>query len=86
MYTSTSKQILSPLAEAVFQLILTISDAEINNDPIPDLTQLARMVEDQTTNLVAVGTRIQNQASSDEAMKKDMPLACGEGKKNLGIV
>ncbi|KAJ3088662.1 hypothetical protein HK102_008242 [Quaeritorhiza haematococci] len=78
MHTTTSKQILEPLAEAVTQLILIISDAEINRTPIPDLSELARVVDDQVVNLVGVGTRIQNQSSADEQLKADMPKACAE--------
>ncbi|KAJ3225264.1 hypothetical protein HK099_007090 [Clydaea vesicula] len=80
MHTSTSKQILSPLAEAVFQLILIVSEAEISKTPIPDLSQLAKIVDQQIENLVNVGNKIQNQQNADEKIKTDMPSACQEGK------
>ena len=81
MHTTTSKQILTPLAEAVFQLILIISEAEINQSAIPDLTQLAKIVDTQIVNLVSVGTKIQNQQAADEYLKIEMPKACDEVSK-----
>lgn len=38
MYTTTAKTILSPLAEAVGQLILIVSESEISKKALPDLT------------------------------------------------
>jgi hypothetical protein len=80
MHTVTSKLILTPLAEAVFQLILIISDADINETAIPDLSQLAKVVDGQIINLVAIGTKIQNQQTADEKLQLEMPKACGLGK------
>ena len=79
MHTVTSKQILTPLAEAVFQLILIISEADINKSAIPDLSQLAKVVDAQIVNLVSIGTKIQNQQNADEKLKLEMPKACNEG-------
>lgn len=80
MHTVTSKLILTPLAEAVFQLILIISDSEINETAIPDLSQLAKVVDSQIVNLVAIGTKIQNQQNADEKLKTEMPTACDIGE------
>lgn len=81
MHTVTSKLILTPLAEAVFQLILIISDSDINETAIPDLSQLAKVVDGQIVNLVAIGTKIQNQPSADDKLKREMPEACEMGLK-----
>ncbi|KAJ3110571.1 hypothetical protein HDU96_006468 [Phlyctochytrium bullatum] len=78
MYTTTSKTILSPLAEAVTALILIISESEIKKSPMPDLTALARIVDDQVRNLVGIGKRIAEKQGSDEVLKKEMPAACDE--------
>ncbi|KND00678.1 uncharacterized protein SPPG_03801 [Spizellomyces punctatus DAOM BR117] len=76
MHTTTSKTVLSPLAEAVSSLIVIVSDAETEGTPMPDLSALASGVESQIANLVSVGKKIQDQPSADEIMKRDMPLAC----------
>ncbi|TPX64187.1 hypothetical protein SpCBS45565_g06033 [Spizellomyces sp. 'palustris'] len=76
MHTTTSKTVLSPLAEAVSSLIVIVSDAETEGTPMPDLSALASGVESQIANLVSVGKKIQDQPSADEIMRRDMPLAC----------
>ncbi|KAJ3410244.1 kinesin-like protein Klp8 [Chytridiales sp. JEL 0842] len=79
MYTATSKQILSPLAEAISSLIVLISDAEIHKTPIPDLTLLARAVDSQIKNLVQVAARSVN--GGDERLRLEMPHGCEEVTK-----
>ncbi|KAJ3193626.1 hypothetical protein HK101_004476 [Irineochytrium annulatum] len=74
--TVTSKSVLAPLAEAVTALILIISESDINKSPMPDLSALAKIVDEQIRNLVAVGSRVANQASADTQLKTDMPQAC----------
>lgn len=76
MYTATSKTVLDPLADAVSNLIVIVSDAESRNAAIPDLTGLATGVKTQVDNLVQVGRRIQDQQSSDSTLKQDMGYAC----------
>jgi vinculin len=79
MFTVTTKQILSPLADAVSQLIVNVSECEINNTAMPDLTPLAKNVSENIDNLVAIALRIQNQSNADEIVKEEMPKACHEG-------
>jgi hypothetical protein len=79
MHTVTSKLILTPLADAVFQLILIISDSDINETAIPDLSTLATVVNSQIENLITIGTKIQNQQNADEKLKLEMPKACTLG-------
>jgi hypothetical protein len=79
MYTKTSKQVLSPLADAVSALIVIISESEISNTATPDLTQLAKAVDTQIQNLVVVAKKIAAQPSSDAKLQKEMPEACQEG-------
>ncbi|KAI8928410.1 Vinculin family-domain-containing protein [Entophlyctis helioformis] len=78
MFTKTSKQVLSPLAEAVSALIVIISDAEVNGTPTPDLSQLSKAVDAQVANLLGVADKIVAQPSADAALKADMPGVCAE--------
>ncbi|KAK5670752.1 hypothetical protein QVD99_002523 [Batrachochytrium dendrobatidis] len=78
MFTKTSKQVLSPLAESVSALIVIISDSELNGTPIPDLSQLSLALESQLANLLNVATKIVEQQMADVQIKKDMPGACEE--------
>ncbi|KAJ3094993.1 hypothetical protein HDU97_007360 [Phlyctochytrium planicorne] len=86
MYTATSKSILSPLAEAVTALILIISESEINKSPMPDLSALAKIVDDQIHNLVQVGKRIASQSTADEKLKSGMPEACDDVLKSSSLL
>ncbi|KAJ3260967.1 hypothetical protein HK103_006922 [Boothiomyces macroporosus] len=76
MHTKTSKQVLSPLADAVSALIIIISDSDINSTPTPDLSQLSKAVESQIQNLIVVAKKITNQPTADLTLKELMPLAC----------
>ena len=78
MITATSKLILSPLAEAVSQLILIISESDMNRSPMPDLTDLAKAVHSQILNLVNVANKIKA-GSNDEQIKVEMNKGCEEG-------
>ncbi|KAI8834915.1 Vinculin family-domain-containing protein [Chytridium lagenaria] len=78
MHTTTSKSVLSPLAEAVTALILIISEAEISKTPMPDLSALAKIVDDQIRSLVGIGKRIAAQGNADDALRNGMPEACEE--------
>ncbi|KAJ3322065.1 hypothetical protein HDV06_003666 [Boothiomyces sp. JEL0866] len=76
MHTKTSKQVLSPLADAVSALIIIISDSDINSTPTPDLSQLSKAVESQIQNLIVVAKKITNQPTADLTLKELMPMAC----------
>jgi hypothetical protein len=78
MYTKSSKQVLSPLADAVAALIVIISESEISGAPTPDLTQLSKAVDTQIKNLVVVAKKISSQPAADDTLRTAMPLACGE--------
>ncbi|KAI8896423.1 Vinculin family-domain-containing protein [Globomyces pollinis-pini] len=78
MHTKTSKQVLSPLADAVSALIVIISDSEISGAATPDLTQLSKAVQAQIQNLIIVAKKIANQPSVDESIKVAMPIACNQ--------
>ena len=83
MHTKSAKQVLSPLADAVAALIVIISESEISGAATPDLTQLSKAVDTQIRNLVVVAKKICNQSTATENLKKDMPVACEEGKFNF---
>jgi hypothetical protein len=76
MHTKSSKQVLTPLADAVAALIVIISDSEISGAPTPNLTQLSKAVDAQIKNLVSVAERITMQPTADTALKENMPVGC----------
>ncbi|KAJ3017517.1 hypothetical protein HKX48_003513 [Thoreauomyces humboldtii] len=76
MHTTTSKAVLTPLADAVSALIVIVSDAETDNSPMPNLTDMAIGVQSQISGLVGVGKRIEAQPSADPQLKREMPKAC----------
>jgi hypothetical protein len=80
MHTKTSKQVLSPLADAVSALIVIISEAEETQSPTPDLSQLAKAVDSQIQNLIIVAKKIASQPSADISLQKEMPNACAVGR------
>ncbi|KAJ3075077.1 hypothetical protein HDU98_009256 [Podochytrium sp. JEL0797] len=87
MYTKTSKSVIAPLAEAVSSLVLIISEAEINHSPMPDLSVLAKVVDDQISHLTGVGLRIAQQAvMSDTQLKEEMPESCDLVKKSSELL
>ncbi|KAI8615609.1 Vinculin family-domain-containing protein [Chytriomyces sp. MP71] len=87
MHTKTSKAVIAPLAEAVSSLVLIISDAEINRTPMPDLTALVKVVDDQIGHLTAVALRISSQATvSDTQLKLEMPESCTRVKKSSEVL
>ena len=77
MYTQTTKQILAPVADAVSQLLVVKADAEINNTPMQDLTEVATVVDAQAQNLVGIGKSMA-ESSDDAQLKQEMPSACDE--------
>jgi hypothetical protein len=79
MHTVTSKQILSPVADAISQLIVLNAEAEMSNAPIPDLTGVAEAVADQVDKLVEVGLSMIEYG--DKELKDEMPSACTEGMR-----
>ncbi|KAJ3028231.1 UNVERIFIED_CONTAM: hypothetical protein HDU68_002159 [Siphonaria sp. JEL0065] len=87
MYTKTAKSVITPLAEAVSSLVMIISEAEISRSPMPDLTALAQVVDDQISHLTGVGLRISQQAAvSDTQLKEEMPESCNQVKKSSELL
>ncbi|KAI9348096.1 Vinculin/alpha-catenin [Obelidium mucronatum] len=87
MFTKTAKSVIAPLAEAVSSLVLIISEAEISRAPMPDLSALARVVDDQISHLTGVGLRISQQANvSDTQLKQDMPESCDLVKQSSELL
>jgi hypothetical protein len=76
MHTTTSKQVLAPLAEAVSALIVIISEAEINNTPTPELSEIGKVVNTQINNLITVALRIMDNPNSDQELRDKMPNPC----------
>ncbi|KAG5461579.1 MAG: Vinculin family-domain-containing protein, partial [Olpidium bornovanus] len=75
MRTQSNKQVIEPIAHAVAQLVLLNSDAELRNAPIPDLRQVASVVEEQVAGLVQVGSQMMQSPEADETLRKDMSAA-----------
>ncbi|KAI8911368.1 Vinculin/alpha-catenin [Powellomyces hirtus] len=86
MHTTTSKAVLTPLADAVSSLIVIVSDAETDGTAMPNLNPLAKGVEAQIANLVNVGKRIEGQPNADAQLKRDMPVACGDVTKSAELL
>lgn len=84
MYTTTSKQILEPVAEAISALILINAEAESKSAPMPDLTEVSQTVESQALNLVGVGKSMMNPA--EERLNKEMAAACDKGFYFLRLI
>jgi vinculin len=77
MYTATAKQILSPVADAISQLIIINAEAESCNAAMPDLTDVAATVQQQAINMVQVGKSMMG--NGDEQLQMTMPGACDQG-------
>ncbi|KAI8593742.1 Vinculin/alpha-catenin [Geranomyces variabilis] len=86
MHTTTSKAVLTPLADAVSALIVIVSDAETDSTAMPNLSPLARGVEGQIANLVNVGKKIEAQPSADAVLQRDMPKACADVTKSAALL
>ncbi|KAJ3158520.1 hypothetical protein HDU86_002745 [Geranomyces michiganensis] len=86
MHTTTSKAVLTPLADAVSTLIVIVSDAETDSTAMPNLSPLARGVEGQIANLVNVGKKIEAQPSADAVLQRDMPKACADVTKSAALL
>eukprot|EP00158_Paraphelidium_tribonemae_P007764 Partr_v1_DN28353_c1_g1_i1_m79701 putative Catenin (Cadherin-associated protein) len=85
MYTTTSKQIMAPVAEAISELMMINLEAESGNTLMPDLTDIASVVDAQARNLVNVGLSMLE--TGDAQLKVDMPPACDEIlKASTGLV
>jgi len=82
MHTASSRQILSPVADAISQLIIVSSDAETYNTPMQDLTEVATVVNSQAENLVQIGQSMLA-SSNDEQLKHEMPQACSQSKTSF---
>ncbi|ORZ30838.1 hypothetical protein BCR44DRAFT_68147 [Catenaria anguillulae PL171] len=55
MLTATTKSLLSPIADAVSQLIVITAQAELNGSPIPDLRDVAQLVAQHVYSLAEIG-------------------------------
>ncbi|KAJ3043432.1 hypothetical protein HDV00_005130 [Rhizophlyctis rosea] len=86
MHTVTSKAVLTPLADAVTSLIVTVSDAETEGTPMPDLSALAQAVDAQITNLVDIAKQIAQQPNADDILRKEVPEACGDVTKSSHLL
>ncbi|RKP01546.1 hypothetical protein CXG81DRAFT_11819 [Caulochytrium protostelioides] len=76
MWTTTSKEVLGPLAEATNAFTVIIGRAEESGDRLADFTQLAVVVADQIHNLIGVARQMTHSQDADEQLKRDLPAAC----------
>lgn len=75
MFTKTAKEVLEPIAEAVSQLILLNSEAELHQTPIPDLREAGVAVRTQVCELVDVGKRLCGNASGNGVISEGINKA-----------
>lgn len=66
MYTKTSEQVLSPLADTVAQLILFNEQCELNNTRMPDLRLVSRGVYEQVQNMVNLTLTLSSKSDDSE--------------------
>ncbi|KAI9168609.1 hypothetical protein H9P43_007982 [Blastocladiella emersonii ATCC 22665] len=55
MLTATTKALLSPIADAVAQLVVITAHAELHRTPIPDLRDVAALVAEHVHKLASIG-------------------------------
>jgi len=72
MFTATTKQIISPIADVVSQLIVRNAEAEQNNSAMEDISEYASVVVAQIQNFSNVVMDIIGSQGSDEVLKKEM--------------
>jgi len=72
MFTATTKQIISPIADVVSQLIVRNAEAEQNNSAMEDISEYASVVVAQIQNFSNVVMDIIGSQGSDEILKKEM--------------
>jgi len=72
MFTATTKQIISPIADVVSQLIVRNAEAEQNNSAMEDISEYASVVVAQIQNFSKVVMDIVGSEGSDEILKKEM--------------
>jgi len=72
MFTATTKQIISPIADVVSQLIIRNAEAEQNNSAMEDITEYASVVCAQIQNFSNVVMDIIGSQGSDEILKTEM--------------
>jgi len=72
MFTATTKQIISPIADVVSQLIVRNAEAEQNNSAMEDISEYASLVVAQIQNFSNVVMDIIGSQGSDEILKKEM--------------
>jgi len=72
MFTATTKQIISPIADVVSQLIIRNAEAEQNNAYMEDISEYATNVCAQIKNFSNVVLDIIGSQGTDEILKKEM--------------
>ncbi|TPX30553.1 hypothetical protein SmJEL517_g05898 [Synchytrium microbalum] len=78
MYTVTTKEVLTPIAECVSELIQVVTDSQSKNTPLADLTALARIMDEQVQQLISVARSIQSNTPDDAILAQELPRACDE--------
>ncbi|ORX60207.1 Vinculin/alpha-catenin [Piromyces finnis] len=72
MFTATTKQVISPIADIVSQLIVRNAEAEQNNSAMEDISEYATVVVAQIQNFSNVVMDIISSQGSDEKLKIEM--------------
>jgi len=76
MFTATTKEIISPIADVISQLIIKNSEAEHNNSTIENISEYADTVVQQINNFLGVILSIIGSQDVDDILKSEM----GDGK------
>lgn len=79
MYTVTTKSVLTPIAECVSELIQVVSESQIKDTPLADLSSLSRIMDDQVQQLITIARNIQYNTPDDPVLGQELPKACDEG-------
>lgn len=77
MYTQTTKDILEPVADAIASLLIMNFEADEKNLALPDLTEMAVVIDGQAKNLVDIGKSLLE--SGDDQLRRDMSPTCDTG-------
>jgi hypothetical protein len=79
MRTKTISAIIDPIATAVAQLIVIVTDAEASKNPFPDLRAAAKVLGEQTINLIQLGKEVGSQPSTKPELRRKMEKSCDNG-------
>ncbi|KAL6601132.1 Vinculin/alpha-catenin [Neocallimastix californiae] len=77
MFTATTKEIISPIADVISQLIIRNAEAEQNNSAMEDISEYSTLVVEQIQNFINVVLSIIQSQEADEILKSEM----SEGKQ-----